>query len=501
MAIGMALGTALNLTGSTAESPGFLAGTLFPTMGSIFVRSLQLLVMPLVLLSLMCGTAALDDVRKLGRIGAKTLAFYLATTAIAITIAIGLATLVNPGKGFELNYESDFALSESPPLAAVIVDIFPSNPFQAMAEGKMLQVIVFSILFGIAMCMAGNPGKRVLAIAQDLNDVVMKLVSILMLAAPFGILALVGKTFALEGFGAIIALGKYFFLVLLALAVHAFFTYGVIFKLFTGLSVKRFFAQMRRVQLFAFSTASSNATLPLNLENAEHNLGVKPAIASFTIPLGATVNMDGTAIMQGVATVFISWMYIRMMGPAGLTAATKLAILNANYVAKRLEPYFPVVYRGNQGLVAHECIIDLRDWKAHGIEVEDAAKRLMDYGFHAPTMSFPVAGTFMIEPTESESLAELDRFCDALIAIHGEMQAIVHGESDAENNPLKHAPHTARVIASNEWSHPYSRELAAFPSPWTRQTKFWPSVGRVDNVYGDRNLVCSCVGMAAYAES
>ncbi len=306
MAIGMALGTALNLTGSTAESPGFLAGTLFPTMGSIFVRSLQLLVMPLVLLSLMCGTAALDDVRKLGRIGAKTLAFYLATTAIAITIAIGLATLVNPGKGFELNYESDFALSESPPLAAVIVDIFPSNPFQAMAEGKMLQVIVFSILFGIAMCMAGNPGKRVLAIAQDLNDVVMKLVSILMLAAPFGILALVGKTFALEGFGAIIALGKYFFLVLLALAVHAFFTYGVIFKLFTGLSVKRFFAQMRRVQLFAFSTASSNATLPLNLENAEHNLGVKPAIASFTIPLGATVNMDGTAIMQGVATVFIS---------------------------------------------------------------------------------------------------------------------------------------------------------------------------------------------------
>ncbi len=306
MAIGMALGTALNLTGSTAESPGFLAGTLFPTMGSIFVRSLQLLVVPLVLLSLMCGTAALDDVRKLGRIGAKTLAFYLATTAIAITIAIGLATLVNPGKGFELNYESDFALSESPPLAAVIVDIFPSNPFQAMAEGKMLQVIVFSILFGIAMCMAGNPGKRVLAIAQDLNDVVMKLVSILMLAAPFGILALVGKTFALEGFGAIIALGKYFFLVLLALAVHAFFTYGVIFKLFTGLSVKRFFAQMRRVQLFAFSTASSNATLPLNLENAEHNLGVKPAIASFTIPLGATVNMDGTAIMQGVATVFIS---------------------------------------------------------------------------------------------------------------------------------------------------------------------------------------------------
>ena len=306
MAVGMAVGTALNMTGTTTEAPGFLAGTLFPTMGSIFVRSLQLLVVPLVLLSLMCGTAALDDVRRLGRIGLKTLAFYISTTAIAITIAIGLATLVQPGKGFELNYDTDFALAESPPLAEVIVDIFPSNPFQAMAEGKMLQVIVFAILFGIAMCMAGNPGKRVLAMAQDLNDVVMKLVSILMLAAPFGIFALVGKTFALEGFVAIVALGKYFFLVLLALAVHAFVTYGVIFKVLTKLSVKRFFMQMRRVQIFAFSTASSNATLPLNMENAEHNLGVKRSVASFTIPLGATVNMDGTAIMQGVATVFIS---------------------------------------------------------------------------------------------------------------------------------------------------------------------------------------------------
>jgi len=275
-------------------------------LGDIFVRSLQLLVVPLVLLSLMCGTAALDDVRKLGRIGVKTLAFYVSTTAIAITIAIGLAMLLQPGKGFELNYESDFALRESPPLSEVIIDIFPSNPFQAMAEGKMLQVIVFAILFGIAMCMAGKPGKRVLAMAQDMNDVVMRLVSILMLAAPFGILALVGKTFALEGFGAIVALGKYFFLVVFALAVHAFVTYGVIFKLFTGLSVKRFFRQMRRVQIFAFSTASSNATLPLSMENAEHNLGAKRSISSFTIPLGATVNMDGTAIMQGVATVFIA---------------------------------------------------------------------------------------------------------------------------------------------------------------------------------------------------
>ncbi len=208
-----------------------------------------------------------------------------------------------------------------------------------------------------------------------------------------------------------------------------------------------------------------------------------------------------SAAPYGSASILvISWMYIRMMGATGLTDATRIAILNANYMAKRLEAFFPVLYRGNQDLVAHECIIDLRAWKPHGLEVEDAAKRLMDYGFHAPTMSWPVAGTFMIEPTESESLAELDRFCDALIAIHGEMEAVVHGESDAANNPLVNAPHTAQAIAATEWTHPYSRELAAYPSDWTRQTKFWPAVGRVDNVYGDRNLVCSCVGMEAYAE-
>jgi len=209
-----------------------------------------------------------------------------------------------------------------------------------------------------------------------------------------------------------------------------------------------------------------------------------------------------SAAPYGSASILvIPWMFIRMMGAGGLTDATKVAILNANYVAARLEKFFPVLYRGENGRVAHECIIDLRGWKKHGIEVEDVAKRLMDYGYHAPTMSWPVAGTLMIEPTESESLAELDRFCDALIGIHGEMQAVANGEADKLDNPLKHAPHTAQVVCGDEWKHAYSRELAAFPAPWTRTAKFWPSVGRVDNVYGDRNLVCSCVGMEAYAAS
>ncbi|MBC8041068.1 MAG: aminomethyl-transferring glycine dehydrogenase [Opitutaceae bacterium] len=208
-----------------------------------------------------------------------------------------------------------------------------------------------------------------------------------------------------------------------------------------------------------------------------------------------------SAAPYGSASILvIPWMFIRMMGPDGLTDSTKVAILSANYVAKRLEKFFPVLYRGQNGLVAHECIIDLRGWKKHGIEVEDAAKRLMDYGFHSPTMSWPVAGTLMIEPTESETQAELDRFCDAMISIHGEMQAVVNGESDKTNNPLKNAPHTAKVVIADDWSRPYTRELAAYPSEFARQAKFWPAVGRVDNVYGDRNLVCSCVGMEAYAE-
>jgi glycine dehydrogenase len=200
------------------------------------------------------------------------------------------------------------------------------------------------------------------------------------------------------------------------------------------------------------------------------------------------------------SVMLISWAYIRMMGGDGLTAATKLAILNANYIARRLEAAFPVVYRGASGLVAHECIIDFRGWKPRtGVEVEDVAKRLMDYGYHSPTMSWPVAGTLMVEPTESETKDELDRFCDALLSIHEEMLAIERGQADRTSNALKHAPHTATVVCADKWDRPYSRELAAFPSEWTRVSKFWPSVSRIDNTYGDRNLVCTCVGMDAYA--
>jgi glycine dehydrogenase len=189
------------------------------------------------------------------------------------------------------------------------------------------------------------------------------------------------------------------------------------------------------------------------------------------------------------------------MGREGLTQATQVAILSANYMAKRLEPHYPILYKGQNGLIAHECIIDLRQFrKTTGLTVEDIAKRLIDYGFHPPTMSWPVAGTVMVEPTESESKAELDRFCDAMIAIREEIREIESGQVDPENNVLKNAPHTVADLIADDWDRPYSREKAVYPTEWTREHKFWPAVGRIDQAYGDRNLVCSCVPMDAYVE-
>ncbi len=189
------------------------------------------------------------------------------------------------------------------------------------------------------------------------------------------------------------------------------------------------------------------------------------------------------------------------MGAEGLTRATQVAILNANYMAKRLEKHYKVLFRGDHGCVAHEFIVDVRPFdQSAGIKPDDIAKRLMDFGFHAPTMSWPVPGTLMIEPTESESKAELDRFCDAMIAIREEIREIEQGALPKDSNPLKHAPHTFSVCCADQWNRPYSRERAAFPLPWVREHKFWPSVGRVDNPYGDRNLVCTCPPMSEYAQ-
>ncbi|MGD2182917.1 aminomethyl-transferring glycine dehydrogenase [Lusitaniella coriacea] len=237
-------------------------------------------------------------------------------------------------------------------------------------------------------------------------------------------------------------------------------------------------------------------------------IGVASHLVPF-LPGHSLVNLGGkesigaiSAAPWGSASILvISWMYIAMMGVEGLTEATKAAILNANYMAHRLEGAYPVLYRGKSGQVAHECIIDLRPLKKRaGVEVDDVAKRLMDYGFHAPTMSWPVIGTMMVEPTESESKEELDRFCDAMLSIRKEVEAIETKKADSEDNLLKNAPHTAESLLCGEWTHPYTREEAAYPAPWTKEHKYWVPVERIDNAFGDRNLVCSCVGMDAYSE-
>ncbi len=236
-------------------------------------------------------------------------------------------------------------------------------------------------------------------------------------------------------------------------------------------------------------------------------IGVKAHLADY-LPGHPVVEVGGekaigpvSAAPWGSASILvISWLYIAMMGGEGLTRATKVAILNANYMAKRLEEHFPVLYTGEQGWVAHEFILDLRQFKASaGVEAEDLAKRLMDYGFHAPTMSFPVPGTFMVEPTESESRAELDRFCEAMIAMLAEIREIEEGKADRSDNVLKNAPHTSDMVISDEWTHAYSREKAAFPAPWTRERKFWTAVARIDNAWGDRHLVCACTPTEEYA--
>lgn len=287
----------------------FLVDGIFNIGGEVFVACLRMLVVPLVFVSLICGTCSLKDTTKLGRIGGKAILLYLLTTAIAITFAMSLALLISPGEGVNMAASTTFESREAPSLAQVFIQMFPSNPFAAFAEGNMLQVIVFAMLFGIAMALSGEAGERLAKTFQDLNQVIMRLVTILMNIAPYGVFCLMATLFtdlSLDTFGNLLA---YFLVVLTALTVHGMVTYPVILKVLTGLNPLIFLKKMRATALFAFSTASSNATIPVTLETATKKMGVNNSIASFTVPLGATINMDGTAIMQGVATVFIAQVF------------------------------------------------------------------------------------------------------------------------------------------------------------------------------------------------
>ncbi len=287
----------------------WLAGGLFFVLGKIFVATLKLLVVPLVFVSLVCGAASLGGGSQLGRLGGKTVLLYLFTTAVAISLAMGFALLFQPGVGAELTTTSQVNIAQDTSFAQVLINIFPSNPIAAMAEGKMLQIIVFALLLGVALNHSGEAGRRLKANFEDWNTVVMNLVGILMKMAPLGVFALLFNLFASKGLGAIAELAVYFATVVFVLILHAFGVFSSLLILVGRLNPFIFFKKLRNVQLFAFSTASSNATLPVTMRAVENRLGVDNRIASFSLPLGATLNMDGTAIMQGVATVFIAQAY------------------------------------------------------------------------------------------------------------------------------------------------------------------------------------------------
>ncbi|AUD60667.1 sodium:dicarboxylate symporter [Shewanella sp. Pdp11] len=361
-------------------------------IGTIFISSLKMLVVPLVFISLVCGTCSLSEPSKLGRLGGKTLAFYLFTTAIALVVAIVSAVLIHPGNASLASEKMEYIAKEAPSLSSVIINIVPTNPMQALSEGNMLQIIIFAVIFGFAIAHIGERGKRVAALFEDLNEVIMRVVTLIMQLAPYGVFALMAKlalTLGLETFGSVV---KYFFVVLGVLLVHAFIVYPTLLKLFSGLNPFIFIRKMRDVQLFAFSTASSNATLPITIEASEHRLGVDNKIAAFTLPLGATINMDGTAIMQGVATVFIAQVFgieLSLTDYAAVVVTATLASIGTAGV--------PGV-----GLIMLAMVLNQVGLPVEGIALIIGVDRLLDMVRTAVNVTGDCVATLIIAKSEGE---------------------------------------------------------------------------------------------------
>ena len=330
MILGIILGLLINYSGLNSEgsfinnyvTDGFLA-----IVGKLFVNSLKMLVVPLVLISLICGVCGIGDIRLLGRIGGKTFFIYMVTTALAITTAIGLGSLFGIGKGMQIETEAVFEAESAPPLIDVFSNIIPSNPISAMANGDMLSIIFFAMLIGISILMVGKPAKGLVQSLELINEVILKMVTIIMNLAPYGVFALLTKAMAELGLDLIWSLLGYVAVLVGALFFHFFVTMMVLLKLTSGLSIKTFLAKMREVQIFAFSTSSSNATIPITLRTVTKRMGVNNSVASFTIPFGATINMDGTAIMQGTATIFIANLYGVQLGITGYLTVILMSVL------------------------------------------------------------------------------------------------------------------------------------------------------------------------------
>ncbi len=406
MIAGIFVGAGLNvLLAISTESTVFflnkyIVGGFFELVGQVFIASLKLLVVPLVLVSLICGSSSMGDSARMGPIAAKTLLLYMGTTAVAISMALFIAVLVSPGEAVSLDTNVTFEAKSPPPLIQVLIDIFPSNPFAAMAEGRMLQVIVFALLVGYSISHAGEAGERVANFFRDMEEVVMRMVSVMMTLAPYGVFALLAKLFATMGIGTILDLAAYFFTVLGVLILHGALTYGLIVKAFTGLSPIPMFQKMRRVWAFAFSTASSGATLPITLRTVEKGLGVRNSVAGFTVPLGATINMDGTAIMQGVATVFIAQAY-----GIDLTFTTFVTVILTATLASIGTAAVPGV-----GLITLALVLEQAGLPLEGIALIIGVDRLLDMVRTAVNVTGDAAVSLVVGRSEKEQ--ELETYLD-----------------------------------------------------------------------------------------
>ncbi len=329
MSIGLLTGSVINAFAQDVSFvQTYLVNGLFHVIGAAFINALKMLVVPLVTFSLICGVCGIGDISVLGRIGVKAFTLYIFTTGIAITLALVVAILVAPGEGFEQAVNNtSFTPKPAPPLTDVFINIVPSNPINAFAEGNMLQIIFFVILFAIAMLMTGDVGRQLAETAEKLNEVMMKVVTLVMDFAPIGVFFLMAKTFSIQGIGLILPMIGYFSVVVFCLLLHAFGTFSLLLVLLAKLNPLLFIKKMRPAHIFAFSTASSNATIPVTLQVVEQRLGVNNSTAAFTVPLGATINMDGTAIMQGVATVFIANVYAIDLGVSDYITVVGMSIL------------------------------------------------------------------------------------------------------------------------------------------------------------------------------
>lgn len=393
----LAVGPDETLSASQAWVQNNIINGVLDAIGQIFVASLKLLVVPMVFVSLVCGAAALGGHARMGVMAGKTMLFYMVSTAIALTLAITIALFIQPGAGIQLDLAANYIPPESPSIKEMLIDIFPSNPIVAMVEENMLQIIVFALLFGIAVSRTkGEAGASIRSFFEHLNEVIVNLIMILMQAAPYGVFCLLAKLFSNMGVGAILDLAKYFFTVLFVLLLHGFVVYGALLKLFSGLNPVAFFKKQWKVMLFAFSTSSSNATMPVNMRVSTQELGVDNKVSSFAIPLGATINMDGTSIMQGVATVFIAQAFGVDLGISGYLMVILTATLASLGTAG-----VPSV-----GLVTLAMVLQSVGLPVEGIALIIGVDRLLDMTRTAVNTTGDSVGALMV--AKSEKLLDID---------------------------------------------------------------------------------------------